>query len=53
MSAQDDQDGQRNYASGSDCATNPIGCHFFGEYGPGSQGQESAPKPVPREAGQD
>ena len=23
---------------GSYCATNPIGCHFFGEYGPGSHG---------------
>jgi hypothetical protein len=25
-------------APGSYCATNPIGCHFFGEYGPGSHG---------------
>ena len=23
---------------GSYCATNPIGCHFFGPYGPGSHG---------------
>jgi hypothetical protein len=25
-------------APGSYCATNPIGCHFFGPYGPGSHG---------------
>ena len=25
-------------APGSYCDTNPIGCHFFGEYGPGSHG---------------
>lgn len=25
-------------APGSYCATNPIGCHFFGEYGPGYAG---------------
>ncbi len=25
-------------APGSYCDTNPVGCHFFGEYGPGSHG---------------
>jgi hypothetical protein len=25
-------------APGSYCATNPVGCHFFGPYGPGSHG---------------